>query len=294
MEPVFACRVHQQQEKSAFNIDTAFLDAVRNGTKVEVMSLITRSTDTARREGHEDDDGNSSQATEAASHRQKLLKALENKDARAVWKLIVEAKEDEVKTLERLNRVCESIADHERLKEKGLIKCLWGKLKSQVRCSGGRRCCGECHGDEKQQTEFQNEEEQEWIKILSDPLYISLKWLWRNNPKRENTASERDKPEEKESKLEDVIEAALHDSHLLEKIALYEHHYSRDEYTRRAEQYENFAADVVEGSNLNQLHEIMDIQGTGCLLQGKPKDFNLSLSLLKIAADKERKRVCIS
>ena len=120
-----------------------------------------------------------------------------------------------------------------------------------------------------------------------------MEWLWRHNPKRVKTPSERDEGKGKESKLEDVIEAALHDSHLLEKIALYEHHYSRDEYTRRAEQYENFAADVVEGSNLKQLHEIMDIQGTGCLLQGKPKDFSLSLSLLKIAADNERKRVCI-
>ena len=123
MEPVFACH-EQQQENSAFNIDTGFLDAVRDGTKEEVMSLIKKSTDTARREGQEDDDGNSSQATEATSHRQKLLKALENKDARAVWKLIVEAKGNDVKTLERLNRVCESIADHERLKEQGLIKCL--------------------------------------------------------------------------------------------------------------------------------------------------------------------------
>ncbi|KAJ7377774.1 hypothetical protein OS493_026341 [Desmophyllum pertusum] len=98
------------------------------------------------------------------------------------------------------------------------------------------------------------------------------------------------KQREKESKFEDVIEAALDDAYLLEKIALYEHHYSRDEYTRRALECEKFAADVVEGSNLGQLHEIMDIKGNGCLLLEKPKDFNQSLSLLKLAADKERKR----
>ena len=95
-----------------------------------------------------------------------------------------------------------------------------------------------------------------------------------------------------ESKLADVIEAALHDAHLLEKIALFEHHFSRDEYTRRAEVYETFATDVVAGSSLEQLHVIMDIDGTGCLLQERPKEFNQSLSLLKIAADKERKKVC--
>ena len=77
------------------------------------------------------------------------------------------------------------------------------------------------------------------------------------------------------------------------KIASYEHHYSRDEYTKRAEEYEKFAADVVEESSLEQLHVIMDVKGSGCLLQERPKDFNQSLSLLKIAADKHRKRVCV-
>ena len=90
-----------------------------------------------------------------------------------------------------------------------------------------------------------------------------------------------------------VIEGALHDANLLEKIALYEHHYSRDEYTRRAEAYEKFAIDVVEGSTWDQLLQIMDDKGTGCLLTNKPGDFNQSLSLLKTAADKERKLVCI-
>ena len=55
------------------------------------------------------------------------------------------------------------------------------------------------------------------------------------------------------TKREGVIEGALHDANLLEKIALYEHHYSRDEYTRRAEAYEKFAIDVVEGSTWEQL-----------------------------------------
>ena len=96
------------------------------------------------------------------------------------------------------------------------------------------------------------------------------------------------------TKREGVIEGALHDANLLEKIALYEHHYSRDEYTRRAEAYEKFAIDVVEGSTWEQLRQIMDDKGTGCLLTEKQDDFNQSLSLLKTAADKERKLVCIA
>ena len=58
--------------------------------------------------------------------------------------------------------------------------------------------------------------------------------------------------------------------------------------------YEKFASDVIEGSTLDQLLEIMDDKGTECLLTKKPRDFNQSLSLLKTAADKERKRVCMA
>ena len=58
--------------------------------------------------------------------------------------------------------------------------------------------------------------------------------------------------------------------------------------------YEKFATDVIEGSTRDQLLEIMDDKGTGCLLTNKPGDFNQSLSLLTTAADKERKRVCMA
>ena len=171
---------------------------------------------------------------------------------------------------------------------------MWSKLRSQLNFSGGCKSCSNCCDDEQPPVEFQNQEEQEWIKILTNPLYISLEWLWRNNGNSETAiTAARDEKRAKESKLQDVIEAALHDAHLLEKIALYEHNYSRDEYTKRAEEYEKFAADVVEESNLQQLHVIMDVEGTGCLLQERPEDFNHSLSLLKIAADKQRKRVCV-
>ena len=292
MEPEkgFASHVQHQEEESGFDIYSEFLDSVRNGTKEEVikhLSLIKSATDTAKRATENDKDNNS---TESPSHRQKLLKALERKDAGDVLKLIVEGKENDMKTLENLN---ESVAENERLKEIGLFKSLWSKLRSQLNCTGGCKSCSNCCDDKQPPVVFQNKEEQEWIKILTDPLYISLEWLWRNSPQNETANAEKDETTAKESKLEDVIEAALHDAHLLEKIASYEHHYSRDEYTKRAEEYEKFAADVVEESNLEQLHVIMDVEGTGCLLQERPEDFNQSLSLLKIAADKQRKRVCV-
>ena len=246
------------------------------------------------REGKKDEDDESIQTGESTSYRQKLLNALAKKNVGAVWQLIAEGKEDDVKSLKTLNRVCETVAKHERLKEDGLFKCLWGKLMTQIRCNGRFGCCNECCEDEQCQTELQRDEEQQWIKILSDPLYISLEWLWRNNPKRKTlTSSKKDEKTGKVNEFEDVIKAALHDAHLLEKIALYEHHYSRDEYTKQAEKYEKFAADVVDGSDADELHVIMDIEGNGCLLEKKPNDFNQSLSLLKIAADKKRKMVRI-
>ena len=137
-----------------------------------------------------------------------------------------------------------------------------------------------CNVDEfgETKTEMRSEEERRWIEILSNPLYISLEWLWRNNP---NSQYIYDKGERgKESKSTDIIEAALGDAYLLEKITSF-----RDEYKGRAEEYETFAADIVEQvhtSELNQLHEIMDINGNGSLLKKKPADFNQSLSLLKL------------
>ena len=358
-EQIVAANSIQQPEQNGF---TNIFEAVRKGTEEQVRRefLKKTSSDTGieAREGRSEDSTN--QATGSLTHRKKLLKALEKKDAGEVWKLIAEGKEEDVKRLENLNKVCKSVADYERLKEAGLFKFLVWKCGKKIQKRG---CCGQClertatdgepttadeqpadssnehqqtgfknedveqerikiissqclegaagdgeriaedeqetnsSMDEQQQTVFENIDEQEWITILSDPLYIGLEWLWRTNPNSETTftcLNSTDGRVKKESNLEDVIEAALRNAHLLEKIALYEHHYSRDEYTRRAEKYENFAADVVEEStDLKQLHTIMDVEGTGCLLNSKPDDFNQSLSLLKIAADKKRKKVSV-
>ena len=271
---------NEQQHEDSDSTHAEFFNAVRNGTVKEMKNVLsqlkkTNTTVTETNENGKQDVG------DKTSYRQKVLKALAEKNTGEVWNLIVKGKEKEIKTLETLNSICETVAEHERLREAGLFSCMLGKLKSQIRCEREGENC---------QTKLDREEEQQWINILSDPLYICLNWLWRNNPNGGSATSSN----QQGTKREDVIEGALHDANLLEKIALYEHHYSRDEYTRRAEAYEKFAIDVVEGSTWKQLRQIMDDKGTGCLLTEKPGDFNQSLSLLKTAADKERKLVCIA
>ena len=271
---------NEQQHEDSDSTHAEFFNAVRNGTVKEVKNVLSqlKSTNTTVTETNEN---GKQDVGDKTCYRQKLLKALAEKNTGEVWNLIVKGKEKEIKTLETLNSICETVAEHERLREAGLFSCMLGKLKSQIRCEREGENC---------QTKLDREEEQQWINILSDPLYICLNWLWRNNPNGGSATSSN----QQGTKREDVIEGALHDANLLEKIALYEHHYSRDEYTRRAEAYEKFAIDVVEGSTWKQLRQIMDDKGTGCLLTEKPGDFNQSLSLLKTAADKERKLVCIA
>ena len=282
---------NEQQHEDSDSTHAEFFNAVRNGTVEEVKNVLSqlKSTNTTVTETNEN---GKQDVGDKTSYRQKLLKALAEKNIGVVWSLIAEGREEEIKTLETLNSICKTVAEHERLKEGNLLSCMLGKLESQIRCNGPCGCCrgGRERKGENYQTKPEREEEQQWINILSDPLYICLNWLWRNNPNGGSATSSN----QQGTKREDVIEGALHDANLLEKIALYEHHYSRDEYTRRAEAYEKFAIDVVEGSTWEQLRQIMDDKGTGCLLTEKPGDFNQSLSLLKTAADKERKLVCIA
>ena len=273
-----------EQPEGGSNVYEDFLDAISSGTKDDVERFLRQANSDERRDSRDED-------PTCVSHKRQLTKALEDEDAVTVWKLIARAKESELKTIENLNKTCETVAENECLKEKGLIKYLWGKLRGQIRSARGRDTSACIFRESRPpQTEFQHEEEQQWIRILSDPLYIGLEWLWRNNSQLTSTAIQY--PKRRESKLEDIIEAALDDAYLLEKIARYEHHYSRDEYYKRALECEKFAADVVEGCNFSQLQEIMDTDGNGCLMAKKPKNFNQSLILLKFAADKNRKMVC--
>lgn len=262
-----------------------FLDLIQEKTKEEVDDFLIRKPGTAESNDSQGDFSN------------QLVDALEENNVVRVWKLIANGNEN-CKTLESLNEVCRTIAEKENKKENGFnFLCSWDCKELCKRLKDGvcRGICWvfECDEDDiKQETEMRSETERKWIKILSNPLYMSLEWLWRNNPNSHCEGGVR----LKESKSADVIEAALDDAYLLEKIASYEHHYSREEYRQRAMEYEKFAADIVEQvnpSDLKELHEIMDIHGNGCLLKKKSRNFNQSLSLLKMAADKKRKQVSI-
>ncbi|XP_022789160.1 short transient receptor potential channel 4-like [Stylophora pistillata] len=90
----------------------------------------------------------------------------------------------------------------------------------------------------------------------------------------------------------DLIEAALGNACLLEKISSNERHFDGVECRERAKECEKFATDIVEQINAadsGNLYKIMDIKGDGPLLKGNHENFIGSLSLLKIAADRQRK-----
>ena len=100
----------------------------------------------------------------------------------------------------------------------------------------------------------------------------------------------------KETTLSGIIEASLRDSLLLEKIAAYKYHqYSRDDYMNCARDLEKLAVDIVAKigpSQLKPLHLIMDLEGTGCLLnEKKPDNFMPSVSLVRFGVEKQRKLV---
>ena len=264
-----------------------FLKIIQVGTKDEVDVFLLRLTGTAK-------GANKCGYSAQNDHSKQLADALDENNVVEVWKLVAKFNENDCETLENLTEACKTVAEKENKKDgcdfKSSLDCkeLWKTLKSSI--------CWifQCDEDDiEEETEMRIEKEQKWVKILSNPLYISLEWLWRNNPKSECKES----GIRRKSKFADIIEASLDDAYLLEKIASYDKHYSRDEYKHRAMVYEKFAADIVEqieASDLKQLHEIMDIKGTGSLLKKKSYNFYQSLSLLKMAADKKRKWVGIN
>ena len=268
-----------QEDSDDFDI---FLKRLQHGTKREVDNLLL-----SERNRKADDRSDSQK-----DHTTKLIDALKGSNVAEVWKLIAENKFTE--TLENLNETCKAIAAKEDRKDEGCkYICKWNCKKLCTNLKYSLHWLFERHPDNRnEEREMQSEKEQKSIEILCNPLYISLEWLWRNNPNSQYEKGIR----RKESKFADIIEAALDDSYLLEKIASYEHHYSRDEYKGHAVELEQFAADIikqVKGSDLKQLQEIMDIEGQGSLLKKKPDNFIHSLGLLKMAADKQRKKVSL-
>ena len=281
----------QDLDKQTADTFDRFLEIVQVGTKEEMENFLFHLFTTDKNENKYTD----SQIDPS----ERLRQALNDNNLVEAWKLMVETNERELsETLESLTEVCTIITKKESSKEDGYhLKCQWDFQKV---CETLRNSicwifnCDEC--DLEEEKELRSPKQRKWIDILSNPLYISLEWLWKNNPNSQYKKG----IIRKESKFADIIEAALDDACLLEKIASYERHYkyySRDDYRQRAMKYENFAIDVVEQvhiSELNQLHEIMDIKGNGSLLKKKPGNFHQSLGLLKIAVDKQRRSVGIS
>ena len=220
-------------------------------------------------EGTLDLDGDGEQEATERSYRQKLSDALEEGDAYKVWKLLTNEEFKNIPHLKDLNEVSKSVADREEVKD-WLYRFIYSEFKSLLENNG--------------KEDLPSEEDRLNLDIQSNPLCLSLEWLWRSNPKS---------PQHEESEKGSIIEAALDNAFLLEKMASYENHFSHDKYMDRAEKCEKFAIDIVEQVNDSKelLHKVMDIDGKGALVNKESNDFIRSLSLLKMAADKERKMV---
>ena len=220
-------------------------------------------------EGTLDLDGDGEQEATERSYRQKLSDALEEGDAYKVWKLLPNEEFKNIPHLKDLNEVSKSVADREEVKD-WLYRFISYEFKNLLENNG--------------KEDLPSEEDRLNLDIQSNPLCLSLEWLWRNKPQS---------PQHEESEKGSIIEAALDNAFLLEKMASYKNHFSHDKYMDRAEKCEKFAIDIVEQVNDDKelLHKVMDIDGEGALVKKESNDFIRSLSLLKMAADKERKMV---
>ena len=244
----------------------------------------------------------------------RLEVALQKNDVVLVWRLIADFREkNDKKTLDNLSNDCRTIARKENVKEDNNIISItcwkmsetWNKVCQLCKYFKEWISCKSTEDNIEDTTTAQNEEERRWILILSNPLYITLEWLWeidsntRNQPNANGTSemeADKQRIKRKETTLSGIIEASLRDSLLLEKIAAYKYHqYSRDDYMNCARDLEKLAVDIVAKigpSQLKPLHLIMDIEGTGCLLnEKKPDNFMPSVSLVRFGVEKQRKLV---
>ncbi|XP_015778813.1 PREDICTED: short transient receptor potential channel 4-like isoform X2 [Acropora digitifera] len=281
--------------------------------------------------------GTTDASLDSQQYRRQLLDAIRKQNPDKVLELIMKSNKENAKTLRTLNDECRAVALRQKLRS-CCIKRLWNSVSACIENCCGKQCCK----DEQQPTEDHIEEEKQWIEILSNPLYISLEWLWRiysKSGRKESTEGRcstkpttqsstsveielsdeeengknqdqdayalkpsdarvstcpKDEGKANEDENQDVIASALRDSHLLEMIAGNDLHQHKDEYEKRANEVEEFAVAVVEGSTREQLIDVMDTKGDGCLKQKKPWNFSQSLSLLKIAADEKRKKFVAS
>ena len=252
------------------------------------------------------------EASEEKDKIEELIGHLERKDSFAVWMCIANAKEGVLKEMKDLS-VCQKINEYEEWKENKPIwpwfryLCRGEIFKKFLQCppftkSATKHKRQPALASTPREQEQENvkdaganeKNEQRWLTILSDPLYIGIKWLWNSNPNKPLGNEDTDL-----GSRDDVIESTLHDAYLFEELAKYEHHFSPDEYLIRSSRCENFAADVVEQGSLQDLHKIMDTEGNGPLVcedknsntSCETRNYIASLHLLKIAAEKGRRKV---
>ena len=230
----------------------------------------------------------------------KLLRVLGEKDALECLTLLEGGHDTVLSEYENFQNDCEEANKKEQQRE-GRFHCDCRNCGTKILnfCRNKCKCCC-CSNPEPQGSEedsINDETKLNWIKILSNPLFIGLEWLWRtkSNCQCKFCKEDRKLVGKEKKKKEDVIESSLHDAYLLDETSSLKHYNSRDVYRESAEAYETFAAGVLEKASQNELYQIMDIKGEGCLLKNNPnqhRNFIQSLSLLKSAVNKGRKKVC--
>lgn len=271
----------EEQDIKDGRILRVFLKIVRKGVKGDVKAFLSSHIRTDR-ERERNPDTNKCLS-------KPLLDALDEGDIIEIWKLIVEMEEkQEHETIGTLSAKFKDIVEEENVKDNGFSferVCL--RLKSLcISIKGSIMACGEKLITEEKKENLKDNYEQIWIKILSNPLYIGLEWLWRNKPhspsnirkeskevkstdvvphqetddtplvpvpsgnhSTNNGDENKNRTEEddkKRRKFEGVVEAALFDARLLVKRSFYKHDLNRDEYLKCATECEIFAADVVD------------------------------------------------
>ena len=241
----------------------------------------------------------------------KLLRVLGEKDALECLTLLEGGHDTVLSEYENFQNDCEEANKKEQQRE-GRFHCDCRNCCTKIKnfcqdcgtkilnfCRNKCKCCC-CSNPEPQGSEedsINDETKLNWIKILSNPLFIGLEWLWRTESDCQCKFCKKDRKlvGKEKKKKEDVIESSLHDAYLLDETSSLKHYNSRDVFRESAEAYETFAAGVLEKASQNELYQIMDIKGEGCLLKNNPnqhRNFIQSLSLLKSAVNKGRKKVC--
>ena len=269
--------VHLQQEGGAEEVYSRLLDILKSEDENDSKDIVKRI------------DKNDEMPKNKLAN--ELLHALGKKEAFKFFKLLEGYHHTVRSEYENFQNDCMEANKKEQQRE--------GRFHCDCRncCTKMFDCCSNSEPQESEKKSINDETKLNWIKILSNPLFISLEWLWRtkHNCPCEFCEKDRKLVEKGKKKKEDVIESSLHDAYLLDETSSLKHYNSRDVYRESAEAYETFAVGVLEKAAQNELYLIMDIKGEGCLLKNNPnqhRNFIQSLSLLKSAVNKGRKKVC--